>query len=114
MLKEQNKEAEINLLFANKTENEVLLYEELNEIKKTLNFNPKFFIEKFTNKKENNIDFSNLKLGLITKESLLPYQEYINDDETLVMLCGNKKMVNEYLKPMVLEMNFKKENIFAL
>jgi len=113
ILKEQNKNLEINLIYANKSNNDVLLFNEINEMKNKLNLNIRFFIEKLDDKYDNHKDPINFMLGLITKKDLIEFEKYKFDDETMVMICGSKKMVNDYIKPMFEEMNFNKENIFS-
>ncbi len=90
---------EINLIFANKTDNDVFLFDEINKMKGTLNMNTDYFIEKFSNKKENNLNPKIFKLGLISKRDLMKFEKFNSDNETLVLICGSKKMANEYIYP---------------
>lgn len=113
MLKENFKEAAIDLIYANRNENEIYLLNELNEMTKKLNLRVEYFVDKLSDAKESNaFDVKSLKLGLIQKSDLLKFEKYNSDPETLVLLCGSDKMCNEYLKPAFLDMKFKKENVF--
>ena len=49
--------------------------------------------------------------GYITKDAIEKYI-FPPSDDVLIMLCGRGKMVKHYLKPMLIEMGYKLENIY--
>lgn len=111
ILKENNSELEMDLIYASKSEKDVYLYNELNDITNKINLKVQYFIEKPSERNENLVETSKLRIGLIRKSDLLKYEMYHDSEETLVLVCGSKQMSNYYIKPIFEEMRFKSENI---
>jgi NAD(P)H-flavin reductase len=90
------------LLYGNKAKEDILLREQLERLKERLNIEIKFFVE------IGETD-GNIYQGLINKDVVKSYCE----DDKLFVLCGSKSMIGFYLKPMLIDLGVKEENILA-
>ena len=118
MIKEDDKSCkpEIHLIFANKTEKDLVLIKELELMKTKLNLKIHYFLEEINQEQELNIHFlknNEINKGLISREFLEEnFSKYADKEDFLIMACGSKKMTKEYLSSILLKLNFKEENIF--
>jgi NAD(P)H-flavin reductase len=114
MIKEEDKESEIHLIFANKKEKDIILLNELEYIKTKINLKIYYFLEEINH--DTNIDrkiANNINIGLISEKFLDEnFSKYSKDKDFLIMACGSKKMTNDFISPILKKLNFKDENIF--
>jgi NAD(P)H-flavin reductase len=89
---------ELFLIYGNKTKNDFLLNEDLESFKKILNLKIKNVIE---------VEEGYISSHHITE--LLPKQ-----DDLLIIVCGSKQMTRNYINPLLLSLNYKKDNICLL
>lgn len=94
------------LIFGNKTNNDILLYKEIEELKCKLNLETCYTLEQMI--EPTNPELKQ-KMGLITEE-LIQSSLPLPSDDLLIMLCGSKTMTRNYLEPILMKLNYK--NIF--
>ena len=103
---ELNDSVEYSMIFANKTSQDILLKDKLDNFAKNNNF--KFTINYTIDKEEEG--WSGL-VGHINKEMI---EKFIPppSTETLILLCGRKSMCKKYLSPILNELGYDGQNIF--
>jgi NAD(P)H-flavin reductase len=94
----KEQDMELYLIYGNKTKNDFLLNEDLEGFKNILNLKIKNVIE--------------VEEGFISSEhisEMLP-----KHDDLLIIVCGSKQMAQIYISPLLLSLNYKKDNICLL
>ena len=98
---------QINLLFANKSEEDIILRDKLENRQEEFSHQYKYF---YTINEPNDNWTGNT--GHINTKMLAETMPQ-NTDDTLILLCGPPKMISEAAKPSLEELNYSKENIFT-
>ena len=98
---------QIHLLFANKSEEDIILRDKLENRQEEFSHQYKYF---YTISESN--DSWNGYTGHINTKILSETMPQ-NSDDTLILLCGPPKMISEAAKPGLEELNYSKENIFT-
>lgn len=95
------------MIFANKTENDILLKKEIDEFLQTQNFK---FNLMYTISNTDNNEWKG-GIGNITKEMIINTLPEPGVD-TIILLCGSSAFCKNFLMPMLLELRYNKEDIF--
>jgi len=97
---------EYSMIYGNRTSNDILLKQELDGFIRQKNFSLtiNYTIDQYEE------GWTGLT-GYITKDKIEKYI-FPPDEDTLIMLCGRGKMCKKYLKPMLIEMGHREENIY--
>ena len=97
----------INLLFANKKEEDIILRDKLENRHEDFSDQYKYFytIDEASEKWNGFTGFINSEMIAETMPS--------QSDDTLILLCGPPKMISEAVKPSLEELNYLKDNIFT-
>ena len=98
---------QINLLFANKSEEDIILRDKLENRQEEFSHQYKYFYTI----SESNDDWTGYTGHINTK--MLSETMPQNTDDTLILLCGPPKMISEAVKPALEELKYSKENIFT-
>lgn len=118
---QKRKENNLNfyLIYGNKTEvffklyflklikEDILLYEKLEDLKKSMNLKIFYVVEKFLDKSKISTDIGT---GLITSEYIRKIFPEPNVN-SLILSCGSKIMNNAYIKPTLLSMGYTEDYI---
>lgn len=105
ILKSSDDQTNINLIFANRTENDILQKEELEEFANDRRFKVTYILSRPSESWTGHT-------GYITTElvkSIFPSPS----SESVVLLCGPPKMVNEACKPSLKEAGFEMERVLT-
>jgi cytochrome-b5 reductase len=103
----ENKDTiEYTLIFGNRTSKDVLLRNEINNMVKEGNILLKVYYT--IDKEEEGWDGL---VGYVTQDKLEKYLPPPAED-TLILLCGRGKFCNKYITPMLIELGYKKDDIF--
>jgi NAD(P)H-flavin reductase len=135
MRKLKEKNLELFLIFANKTEvinnetnkylyvyflkHDILLKKEIDEMKESLNLKTIYVIERLNNYKDisNQSTFSyneKYEIGLITPEIIQNTIPDPSNKDILIIICGSKTMTSAFLKPMLTkEMKYDENQIYS-
>ena len=107
ILGDENDSTNIHLLFANKTEEDIILRDKLENRQEEFSHQYKYFYTI----SESNDNWTGYTGHINTKmlDETMPQ----NTDDTLILLCGPPKMISEAAKPSLEELNYSKENIFT-
>jgi cytochrome-b5 reductase len=94
------------MIFGNKTSNDILLKQEIENLSnsQTLKFKPFFTIDTAEENWTGGV-------GFITKEMIKENLPGPSDD-TLILMCGPPVMCDKVLKPFLKEMGYSNEDIF--
>jgi NAD(P)H-flavin reductase len=118
---QKRKENNLNfyLIFGNKTEvffrlyflkllkEDLILYEKIEDLKKSMNLKTFYVAENFLDKSKISSDIGT---GLITPEYIRKIFPEPNEN-LFVLSCGSKIMNNTYIKPTLLRMGYKEDYI---
>ena len=107
ILGDENDSTNIHLLFANKTEEDIILRDKLENRHEEFSHQYKYFYTI----SESNDNWTGYTGHINTK--MLNETMPQNTDDTLILLCGPPKMISEAAKPSLEELNYSKENIFT-
>lgn len=117
----QEKKLEFNLVYANKTKEDILLLKELEDFKHYLSLRTCYFVEKEENLSEsfNNNNYNKnedilkdlVKQGLINKNNLKEFLPEKDNKEHLILVCGSKAMSGLFLRPMLLDLGYSSDQI---
>ena len=107
ILGDENDSTNIHLLFANKTEEDIILRDKLENRQEEFSHQYKYFYTI----SESNENWTGYTGHINTK--MLNETMPQNTDDTLILLCGPPKMISEAAKPSLEELNYSKENIFT-
>ena len=107
ILGDENDSTNIHLLFANKTEEDIILRDKLENRQEEFSHQYKYFYTI----SESNDNWTGYTGHINTK--MLNETMPQNTDDTLILLCGPPKMISEAAKPSLEELNYSKENIFT-
>lgn len=116
--KSNDKATKVTLIFANQTENDILLKDELDSIAKKHpdRFKVIYALDKAPEKWDG-------LTGYVTKDVIQKYLPGPNEDDHVIMVCGPPPMVNSISGPkdkmqqgelqgILKELGYKKENVF--
>ena len=98
---------QMNLLFANKKEEDIILRDKLENRQEEFSHQYKFFYTL----DEPSDNWSGYK-GFINSDMITETMPAPSDD-TLILLCGPPKMISEAVKPTLEQLNYSKDSIFT-
>jgi len=98
---------QMNLLFANKKEDDIILRDKLENRQEEFSHQYKFFYTL----DEPSDNWSGYK-GFINSDMITETMPAPSDD-TLILLCGPPKMISEAVKPTLEQLNYSKDSIFT-
>ncbi|CAD5225492.1 unnamed protein product [Bursaphelenchus okinawaensis] len=109
-LKNSEDKVEMALLFANQTENDILLREEMDKLHEK--YQNRFKVTHILSQPEADTPWNGLK-GYVTADSIKETLFPIDDDNAFV-LCGPPAMREKAVLPALEELGVKKENIYVM
>ena len=107
ILSDENDSTKINLLFANKNEEDIILRDKLENRHEEFSDQYKYFYT-VDEPSENWNGFTGFINSKMITDTMPP-----PSDDTLILLCGPPKMISQAVKPTLEELNYPKETIFT-
>ena len=107
VLSDENDNTQLDLLFANKKEEDIILRDKLENRQEEFSHQYRFFYT-LDDPGDDWDGFS----GFINSEMIKNTMPAPSDD-TLILLCGPPKMISEAVRPNLEELNYSKESIFT-
>lgn len=108
VLKNSTDQTELYLLFANQTENDILLREQLEQLNKE--HSAQFHLHYTLDKADENWKFST---GFVNVDMLYEHMPGPGPENTLILMCGPPPMIEYACRPNLEKLGYSREQIFA-
>lgn len=88
------------MVFAFKSKEDILLKNEIENFKKTLDLNIMYFAENLSEEDEKNLNYQK---GLINSDKLNMFLPKDKSENHLILICGSKAFSGMFIKPILID-----------